>query len=284
MSAERPAVALVVNADDFGLSADVSTGILRAHREGIVTSTSILGNCDDPAGVKALLAEAPQLGAGVHLSLVGGRPVSPPEAVPSLVGRDGAFPAHARDVFLAWARGHLKPEHVEREFDAQVGRLRDLGVAVDHLDTHRHVGFLPPAGKALETVARRHRIPGIRTQIERPSLAWVTELDRGMLAALLGGLSWLTRRELGGLRHGPQSWGYVESGQLDEVRILEILGRLGPGSHELICHPGDRDDVAVGTLRPHYLRAHELAALTAPLVKEAVAHRGITLCRWADLF
>jgi hypothetical protein len=59
---------------------------------------------------------------------------------------------------------------------------------------------------------------------------------------LLGGLAWLTRRQMGALRHGPESWGYVESGQLDEIRILEILGRLGPGSHEIICHPGEVDD------------------------------------------
>jgi hypothetical protein len=82
---------------------------------------------------------------------------------------------------------------------------------------------------------------------------------------------------MGALRHGPQSWGYVESGRLDEVRILEILGRLGPGPHELICHPGEEDD-------PEHDRKHELDALRSPKLRRALEQRGVQLCAWRDLF
>jgi len=75
-------IRLVVNADDFGLSPAISRGILRAHRDGIVTSTSLLGNCADLDGARALLAEAPNLGVGVHLALVEGGPVADPARVP----------------------------------------------------------------------------------------------------------------------------------------------------------------------------------------------------------
>jgi len=115
----------------------------------------------------------------------------------------------------------------------------------------------------MEAVARRHGIQGIRSAVERPTLAWITEPVRGLEASLLTALAWFTRRKMGALRHGPQSWGFVEAGRLDEIRVLEILGRLGPGPHELICHPGEvDDDVAAGADgdTPH-LRAHELAAL-----------------------
>jgi predicted glycoside hydrolase/deacetylase ChbG (UPF0249 family) len=277
-------VTLVVNADDFGLVPSISRGIIRAHEEGIVTSTSVVGNCEDVAGIKELLARAPRLGVGVHLTLTSGRPVSPPSSVRSLIQPDELFPTSGRHVLRAWLRRTLAAEEIEREFDAQVGRLRDLGLRIDHLDTHHHVGFVPPVGKAVEAVARRHRIPGLRSSIEAPSLAWVTEPERGMRAAVLSGLSFLTRRDLGALRHGPQSWGYVESGQLDEVRILEILGRLGPGFHELICHPGEEDDVPGPAGSAVYRRAGELAALTAPIVREALDRRGIQLRRWQDLF
>src|SRR5438876_305708 len=86
-------------------------------------------------------------------------------------------------------------------------------------------------------ILRAHRdgIPGLRTVVEPPTLAWLADPVRGVEAGVLAGLAWLTRRRLGALRHGPRSWGYLESGRLDEVRILEILGRLGPGSHELFC-------------------------------------------------
>jgi predicted glycoside hydrolase/deacetylase ChbG (UPF0249 family) len=274
-------VRLVVNADGFGASPDVSRGVLRAHHDGIVTSTSVLGNCADPAAVKALLAEAPSLGVGVHLTLVGGAPVCPPGAVRSLVGPNGEFPARASDVLFGWAKGAMRADDVERELDAQVSRLRDLGLGLDHLDTRSHLGFLPAVGRAVESVARRHGIPGIRMAMEHPTIAWLAEAPRGIVAAGLGSLAWLTRRQLGALRHGPRTWGYVESGRLDEIRILEIIGRLGPGGHELICHPAARDDRPQrGAPDP----AREMRALTAPLVKEALAARQIVLCRWADLF
>jgi predicted glycoside hydrolase/deacetylase ChbG (UPF0249 family) len=281
MPNDEPTIRLVVNADGMGADPAIARGVLRAHREGIVTSTSILGNCADLGPVTALLADAPQLGVGVHLTLVEGAPVSSPAAVRSLVGPDGRFPARPSDLFLGWAKGSLRADDVEREMDAQVSRLRAVGLHLDHLDTRFHIGFLPTVGRAVEAVARRHGIPGIRMAMEQPTLGWIVEAQRGLMAAALGGLAWLTRRQLGALRHGPQTWGFVESGQLDEVRILEIVGRLGPGRHELICHPAEGPTAAAA---PWADPARELRALTSPIVRHALAARGIALCRWADLF
>jgi predicted glycoside hydrolase/deacetylase ChbG (UPF0249 family) len=275
---------LVVNADDFGQSPGTSRGIVRSHREGVVTSTSVLGNCDDLAGACALLAEAPDLGVGVHLTLVGGRPVSAAASLPSLTNPDGGFPTRARDFFTSWMKGHVDVAEIEREFDAQITRLRGAGLRLDHLNTHRHLGFVPAVGRAMEAVARKHGIPGVRSAVERPTLGWLTEPGRGLEAGLLTGLAWLTRRQMGALRHGPQSWGYVEAGRLDEVRILEILGRMGPGAHELICHPGEEDEVDGEPGEAPHLRAHELVALTSHKVRRAFERRAVKLCRWRDLF
>ena len=279
MPTDSASIRLVVNADGFGSSPEASRAALRAHREGIVTSTSVLGNCLDVAAVRAQLAEAPGLGVGVHLTLVGGAPVSSPGAVRSLVDPEGRFAASASEVYLTWAKGAVRADDVEREFEAQVARLRDAGLRIDHLDTQFHIGFLPVVGRAVEAVAHHHGIAGIRMAMEHPTLAWVVELPRGLMAAALGGLAWFTRRRLGTLRHGPQSWGFVESGRLDEVRILEILGRLSPGGHELICHPVEARQPAPGE-EP----SRELRALCSPLVRQALAARGIALCRWSDLF
>lgn len=271
MGDEASPIRLVVNADGFATSPPFSRAILRAHHEGIVTSTSVIGNCADPGAVKALLEGAPRLGVGVHLTLIGGLPVCSPAAVRSLVDDQGAFPERPAQLAVAWASARMRADDVEREFDAQVTRLRDAGLAIDHLSTHHHSGFLPTVGRAVETVARKHGIPGIRMAVERPSLGWLMELPRGVVAATLGGLAWLTRRQMGALRHGPQTWGFVESGRLDEIRILEIIGRLGPGQHELICHPSETED-------------GELRALTSPLLRQALERRRISLCRWQDLF
>jgi predicted glycoside hydrolase/deacetylase ChbG (UPF0249 family) len=181
-------------------------------------------------------------------------------------------------------KGNIKLVEIEREFTAQVERVRAAGLTPDHLNTHRHLGFVPAVGRAMESVARRHRIPGIRSAVERPTLAWLTDPGRGLEAGVLTGLAWLSRRQLGALRHGPQSWGFVEAGRLDEVRILEILGRMSNGPHELICHPGEEDDAESGTGEEPHHRARELVALTSAKVRRALAQRRVTLCRWKDLF
>jgi predicted glycoside hydrolase/deacetylase ChbG (UPF0249 family) len=270
-------VRLVVNADDFGMSPSISRGIVRAHRDGIVTSTSLLGNCDDLDDTRVTLAQAPELGVGVHLALVGGSPVADPATVPSLLAESGRFHARGAEFIAAWMKRQIDPADVEREFDAQVTRVRAAGITVDHLDTHHHLGFLPAVGRSVENVARKHGIGAIRSEIEAPTLSWVTDPRRGLKASVLTGLNWLTRRQLGARRHSAQSWGYVESGRLDEVRVLEIIGRIGPGTHELICHPGEEQT-------PIYDYTGELRTLTSAKVRRALDQRGITLCRWGDLF
>ena len=141
----------------------------------------------------------------------------------------------------------------------------------------------------MEAVARRPGIAGLRSAVEEPTLTWLTELPRGAMAALLGGLAWLTRRQLGALRHGPQTWGYVESGQLDEVRILEIVGRHGPRQPRADLPPRARRTIEAaraGRLSPRrrYRRARELKALTSPIMRHALEQRRIRLCRWSELF
>jgi predicted glycoside hydrolase/deacetylase ChbG (UPF0249 family) len=274
----EPTIRLVVNADGFATSADRDRGVLAAHRDGIVTSTSVLGNAPDPTGVAAELARAPRLGTGVLLVLAGGAPVAPASEVPSLLGPDGNLPPRGRDVVLAWAKAALGPADVEREFGAQIARWRDAGLRLDHLATKDHLGSLPAVAAAAEQVARKHGIPGLRRLGERPTLAWATDVRRGLLTAATSTLAWYGRRQMGALRHGPQTWGQFDSGRLDEIRLLEILGRLRPGCHEILCAP---EHDATADAPP---RGSELFALTSARVREALARRRIELCRWSDLF
>ncbi|MGC9983629.1 MAG: ChbG/HpnK family deacetylase [Polyangia bacterium] len=275
MNAADSTIRLVVNADGFAGDAAITRGTLRAHREGIVTSASVIGNCAEPEAVRAELATVPALGIGVHLTLTGGAPVAQPSTVRSLLGPDEHFPSEVREVFLSWAKAAPRSDEIEREFEAQVARLRDAGLVIDHLSTCHDVGFLPVVGRAVEAVARRHGIAGVRTAVERPTLAWFTEIRRSLTTAALCSLAWFNRRQMGILRHGPRTWGYFESGRLDEIRILEILGRLGPGIHELMCGPRESDDA---------VERGELAALLSARVRDGLTRRGIALCRWADLF
>jgi predicted glycoside hydrolase/deacetylase ChbG (UPF0249 family) len=281
-------IQLVVNADDFGMTPAISRGIIEAHRAGIVTSVSLLGNCENLPAAKALLDQAPELGVGIHLSLIGGRPVTDAHQLRTLVDQHGAFRTRFAEFFVPWMRGRINAAEVDKELNAQIERAQAAGIRPDHLSTQRNLGFLPTIGQVIEAAARRHRIPGVRSVFEKPTLSWIAEPQRGIEAGVLSGLSqltsWLTRRQMGTLHVGPQSWGYVEAGQLDEVRILEIIGRLGPGTHELICHPAAGDDPSPDPGPARYDRPRELVALTSPRVRSAIERRGIRLCRWRDLF
>lgn len=268
-------IRLVVNAEGFGTSPTTNEVIVRTHRTGIVTSTALVGNCLDIEAAADTLQACPSLGVGLSLALIQGAPVAPSAEVASLVTADGRLRERAPEFGLEWARGHIRSEHVERELDAQIARARDVGLALDHLATRGHLGLLPGIAQIVERLARRYQIAGLRTTVEPPTLAWLTDARRGVETGILAGLAWLSRRRLGPLRHGPRSWGYLDRRRLDEIRVLEIIGRMDAGPHELICHPGD-DPEGTGVA--------ELAALTSPRVRQALEGRDIHLGRWRDLF
>lgn len=265
------AIRLVVNADDVGAAPEDAPAVVAAHRDGIVTSASVLGNAAALAEIAATLRSAPALGIGVQLTLTEGAPTASPDSVRSLLTPDGRLPDAPGAVFAAWAQGRLRQDDIAREFDAQLARVRAAGLEPRHLSTRHHVGFLPAVARALADVARRHGIAGVRLAMETPSLSWIANTSRGLGAAALAGLAWLTRdARAASASATPQTWGYAECGRLDVVRVLELLGRMGPGPHELICHP--------------QLGGGEATALRAPLVRDAIARRRIVLCRWPDLF
>jgi predicted glycoside hydrolase/deacetylase ChbG (UPF0249 family) len=266
-------IRLVVDASEFGRSSAIDAEILRAHAEGIVTSTSVVGNAPRLGSLPAELARHPRLGVGLALALVYGEPVAPPATIATLLEPSGRLRGEPRRFALDWLRGRIDRRHVQAELEAQLARARAAGLPLDHLCTVGHLGFLPGIGALVEQLARSHRIEGIRTEVEPPTLSWVADPRRGLELGVLTGLAWLTRRRLGLRRHGPQSWGYMEAGRLDEIRILETLGRMGPGAHELICNPARTPANGV-----------DFAALRAARVRTAVLERGIVLCRWRDLY
>ncbi|HEY4185070.1 MAG TPA: ChbG/HpnK family deacetylase [Polyangia bacterium] len=266
-----PTIRLVVNVESFGASEACNLRTLEAHRHGVVTSASLLGNCGDLAGARAHLGTAPELGVGMALALIEGPSLLGTET-PTLLTASGGLRERAVDFARDWYKGAIAVRDVERELEAQIARGHDAGLALDHLCTVGHLGLLPGIGEIVEKLAKRFGIAGIRTSVEPPGLGWIADPRRGAETALLAGLAWFTRRRMGTLRHGPLSWGYLESGRLDVVRILEIIGRLAPGSHELLTHPGAVDGEG------------ELAALVSPRIRTAIDERAIVLSRWSDLF
>lgn len=267
---------LIVNADDFGLSPGVSRGIIQAHREGILTSTTFMVNFPWAAEMAPMLEEAPNLGVGLHLNLTTGGPVLPPEQVPSLVGRDGQF---ARSPWRILAR--IRPEEARREWAAQV----EMGVALlgrtpTHVDTHRYLQGYPPLCEAMLAVAKQFGIKAVR--ILSPQFVPTGTFRRWSPAGFLveralARSAAMTRQS--GLGHPDVTL----AGDFDLAGLLQRLDRVGEGVTELVSHPGEVDEALLGltSLREH--RLAELAALTAPEARRRVEERGIQLVHFGHL-
>ncbi|MFZ5827705.1 MAG: carbohydrate deacetylase [Bacillota bacterium] len=261
---------LIVNADDFGLTPGVSDGILRAHREGILTSTTFMVNFPWAGEMAGLLREAPDLGVGIHLNLTTGAPVLPPERVPSLVTRAGAF---VRSVWRALAR--IQPEEARAEWMAQVEKgVKLLGRTPTHLDTHRFLQAYPPLCEAMLEVARQFGIKAVR--ILYPEFVPRGEFRRWSPAGFIVDRSlrrsaMLTRES--GLSHPDQTL----AGDFDLTGLLERLDRVEEGVNELISHPGQADDQLAALTSLREQREVELAALTAPEARQRIEARSIQL-------
>ena len=142
---------LILNADDFGMTLGVNQGIIRAHRDGILTSATLMANglAYDDAVVQA--KTVPELGVGCHLVLIGGKAVAPLKQVRSLADADGNLPQSLASFVARLSAGLIRTGAIEHEFRAQIEKIRSSGIAVTHLDTHKHTHAHP---KGMEALAR----------------------------------------------------------------------------------------------------------------------------------
>jgi len=277
---KHSATRLVVNADDLGLHPALDAGILRAHREGIVTSATVL--VMGPGAPEAVArAHAQGLALGVHLALCTRlAPAAPPALVPTLAP-GGQLRAGWADFARAWLTGQVRREELERELAAQLARARELGAEVDHLDMHQHLHLLPGVRPLVEALARRERLP-LRWPDRLPRLSWRRSPGAAVKTSLLTLLARTAPRPPPGVRR-VSAGGIFEAGQLDEAALLSLLESLPPGDFELGCHPGEG--------RPHvpedpawtYGWQSELDALTSPRVRAHLQRFGVELTTYGAL-
>jgi hopanoid biosynthesis associated protein HpnK len=268
---------LIVNADDLGLHTGINAGILRGHREGIVTSASLSTNGAAFEDALRVLKGADGLGVGVHLTLVGENALSPPGRTPTLAP-DGRLPVYFTALFRGLLLGQIRTAEIEAEIEAQVARARDAGVRIRHLDSHQHVHLHPSVLPIVVRVARRFGIGAVRAA---PRL-WPLH---GLRPALL---SLFARRAAHRLRRASFATpdtvvGTAETGRLTETSLLRLIGRLPVGTSELICHPGQGQRSLAAAYRWGFSWERETEALISPRVREALAREGIRLASYADL-
>jgi len=268
---------LIVNADDFGRSHSINEAVVRAHREGILTSTSLMVN--EPASDEAVARarENPKLGLGLHLTLLCGKSALPPEKIPGLVNARGEFGNRPVDVGMSYFFKHDLREQLRAEIHAQFARFRVTGLPLDHVNGHLHLHLHPTIfGILMEDAASL----GIRhLRLTRDCLSRSRRMARGRWFYRVSHAAiyeWLSRRarqplQQHRIRHAQITFGLLQNARVDEEYVLKLLPELPPGDSELYSHPS-LDEFK-----------HEFEALVSPRVKERIEKLGIELIRYQDL-
>lgn len=274
---------LIINADDLGLHVDINRGIRQAHLEGIVTSASLVpcGEAFDHA--VRICRECPGMDVGIHLTLIGERPLTPTARIPSLVGSDGRFYPTYRDLAVRILSGQASTVEIRREVEAQVDRVVQAGIQPSHLDSHQHVHLLPQLWRVVVDIAVRQHIQWIR--IPRYTALVLARRSRTdpFFRAGLNVLSAVRRRQLSALRCVHHTPGLHLSGRMDKRQLGRILTDLRSGVSELITHPGLATPDLERRYRWGYAWTEECAALSSQELRRLTDHLGIALVRFVDL-
>jgi hopanoid biosynthesis associated protein HpnK len=268
---------LIVNADDFGRSHSVNETVIRAHREGVLTTASLMVNEPGCSEAVKLAKDNPRLGVGLHLVLLQGHSALPPEKIPGLVNAQREFSNSPVGAGMNYFFKRSLREQLRAEIHAQFEKFRATGLTLDHVNGHLHLHLHPVIFKILMEDAEQLGIQRLR--LTRDCLARSRRLARGRWFYRLSHAAifeWLSRRARGplrqrGIRHAQITFGLLQNARVDEDYILKLLPELPPGDSELYSHPS-LDEFK-----------HEFDALISPRVKELAKKLGIELIRYQDL-
>jgi chitin disaccharide deacetylase len=268
---------LIVNADDFGRSASINQAVIRAHREGILTTTSLMVNEPAFEEAVALARENPTLGVGLHLTLLCGHSALPPDAIPGLVNARGEFSNNPPGTGFRYFFQRSLREPLRREIHAQFQKFRATRLPLDHVNGHLHLHLHPTAFRILMSDAAQLGIKRLRLTFDpfRLNLRVASGhlLYRVLHAAIYRALSARARPALArrGIRHTDAVFGLLQNARVDELYVTRLLPQIPAGDSELYSHPS-LDEFK-----------HEFDALISPRVREQVDQLGIKLIRYQDL-
>jgi hopanoid biosynthesis associated protein HpnK len=274
---------LVINADDFGLDPAVNAAVAKGHTEGVLTSASLMVNAPHVDKAAAFAKSHPQLGVGIHLCLVDGRPVSGASEIEALVDGQGNLPRGPFELSRMLRRDERVAAAIEVELRAQIQKFTSTGLKPTHLDSHMHTHMHPRILPIVATLARENGIAYVRAPVEplARSLRCNAErlprkLARWLVFASLGARSKRVLRQAG-LRTADQSIGVLDAGHVTEPFLTAYLPLLPDGLTEIFMHPAAEASVTLATTQHGYENVAELAALCSSRVRELIDRSGIRL-------
>lgn len=276
---------LIVNADDFGISAEVNAGVVRAHREGILGSASLM--VAEPAARAAaeLARHNPALDVGLHAVVCQGRSVLDSRHLDGAVDASGRFIENPVIAGMRYFFDRSMRAKMTAELRAQVERHLEMVGYLNHIDGHLNLHVHPILADILIDLAVEYKVPCIR--LPRESVMTTLRLNRERVPsklfewAIFRTLSRRTHRMMAerGLRSTDALFGLHQSGHLDEDYVVGVIDRLRDGTTELYFHPA----ADIGDVPPKPGPQLEVEILTSPRVRAAIDRNGIELTTFADL-
>jgi hopanoid biosynthesis associated protein HpnK len=275
---------LIVNGDDFGYSREVNAGIIRAHREGILTSTSLMVAEAARDEAAALAKENPALDVGLHLVVCMGRSVLPAAEIAPVVDGLGRF---GNNAVLCGLKYFFTPgirEKLKAECRAQIELHLKLIGYLNHLDGHLNFHVHPALADVVVELAQEYKVPSIRIPSEPifTTLAISRERMAGKLieAVIFRTLSRRTRKMAAerGIKSTDRLFGLHQTHLISEEYVLGVIDRLPDGLSEIYFHPA----VDIGGVPPAPASQRETEVLTSAGVRNAIASHGIRLTTFRE--
>jgi hopanoid biosynthesis associated protein HpnK len=276
-------IKVIVHADDFGLTEKINEGILLAHINGILTSTSIMANGQAFEDAVSIARSTPTLDVGIHLTLIEERSLLNAEEVPTLLVPGGRFHRHAFDFFRKYSLGKINLKEVRKELETQVEKLLTAGISPSHLDSHQHVHMLPGILGIVVELSQKYAIPSIRFPRELGVFRKIGNVPFSRVTQALV-LNLFCQMGKSRIRRRTDFFaGFLLGGNLNKENLLHILRALQlGGTYEIMCHPGLNDpDMHYSHWGYHW--SDELNALTDKEISEFLQHKGVQLISYREL-
>jgi hopanoid biosynthesis associated protein HpnK len=273
---------LIITADDFGAAIEVNDAVERAHRDGILSAASLMVAGAAAGDAVARAKTMPRLRVGLHLVLVEGRPVLPAAKVPDLVDSTGHFRndmarAGAAMFFLPKVRAQLRAE-----IEAQFAAFAATGLALDHVNAHKHFHLHPTIAGLMVETGRAFGVKGARVPLEPQAVLARIEPHKpsGVVALTTPFARGLQRRfRRAGIAAPDSVFGLAWSGAMTSARLKGVIEHLPDGLSEVYMHPATG---AYSGSAPGYQYRGELAALTDPGLSGLLAAKSIKVGGYSD--
>jgi hopanoid biosynthesis associated protein HpnK len=277
---------LIFNADDLGRTPSINDAVMKAYRNGPLTSASLMVTGSAAGDAVARVRECPGLAVGLHLTLAGGQGALGQQQARHLLDSLGRLPANPAAVGVSCFFNPAVRAELHREIRAQFELFADTGLTPSHIDGHYLLHLHPTVFAVLVPLAEEYGFRGIR--LARDDLRLTLRLDRRDLAAKVGWASTyallchLAERRLrrSTLAVTDRVYGHLQSGRMHEGFVVGLLHRIPAGvrSAELYFHPSTEDGN-----EPYGPNSGDLAALLSPRVRRVIDERRAWLTNYAAL-